>query len=433
MSDTQESVSWYDPESVRATVTNGVANNIEPSRIAEYLAEREFNGIPLSRVERIVDSTSVSEDTLGESIDLSQPEATDAKPREDVTKQLAVYDLEYVSNREAARLIGVALEQFDGNTVRPPETSQAETDLVWNRQHMTVALRIVSTPSGAVDTTHIDALRNGQVGLDDGRSPSELAVVTNQVFTDEALAAAYEHDIHCFDAGHVEEWFRRARIPMDAVGTLLEDGETHDGPLTDLVELAPIPDPRKEVDPLEISRAFDIDSLRTPAEEESTVSSTDQSEANHKRQETGRDRSTTQDDPLGGTQSSSGKTGTLYADPNEDGDYDVFDKFVDDIKSGSHQSDTSADGKKKSQENEEESEAADTPSDSTTNPTPANDVDRRELLFDLVDAKQDGGERMSRNDVQRHCSYPVEYFEQEFGSLADALDVVSVEYSEDSQ
>ena len=205
MSDTQESVSWYDPESVRATVTNGVANNIEPSRIAEYLAEREFNGIPLSRVERIVDSTSVSEDTLGESIDLSQPEATDAKPREDVTKQLAVYDLEYVSNREAARLIGVALEQFDGNTVRPPETSQAETDLVWNRQHMTVALRIVSTPSGAVDTTHIDALRNGQVGLDDGRSPSELAVVTNQVFTDEALAAAYEHDIHCFDAGHVED------------------------------------------------------------------------------------------------------------------------------------------------------------------------------------------------------------------------------------
>ncbi|WP_143420511.1 hypothetical protein [Halorubrum sp. Ib24] len=298
---------------------------------------------------------------------------------------------------------------------------------------MTVALRIVSTPSGAVDTTHIDALRNGQVGLEDGRNPSELAIVTNQAFTDRALAAAYEHDIHCFDAGHVEEWFRRARIPMDAVGTLLEDGETHDGPLTDLVELPPIPDPRRVVDPLEISRAFDIDSLRTPAEEESTVSSADQSEANHKRQEAGRDRSTTQGDPLGGIQSSSGETGTLYADPNEDGDYDVFDKFVDDIKSGSHQSDTSDNDKKKSQENGEESETADTPSESTANPTPANDIDREELLFDLIDAKQDGGERMSRNDVQRHGSYPVEYYEQEFGSLADALDVVSVEYTEDSQ
>ena len=37
-----------------------------------------------------------------------------------------------------------------------------------------------------------------------------------------------------------------------AVGTLLEDGESHDGPLTDLVEVPPIPAPRKYVDPLEI-------------------------------------------------------------------------------------------------------------------------------------------------------------------------------------
>jgi len=42
-----------------------------------------------------------------------------------------------------------------------------------------------------------------------------------------------------YDGGHIEEWLRRAKIPQDAVGTVLEAGETHDGPMTDLVEIAP--------------------------------------------------------------------------------------------------------------------------------------------------------------------------------------------------
>jgi len=50
---------------------------------------------------------------------------------------------------------------------------------------------------------------------------------------------------------------------MDAVGTVLEDGENHDGPLTDLVEIPPIPSPRKETDPLEIKRAFALEALAT--------------------------------------------------------------------------------------------------------------------------------------------------------------------------
>jgi len=61
-----------------------------------------------------------------------------------------------------------------------------------------------------------------------------------------------------YDGGHIEEWLRRAKIPQDAVGTVLEAGETHDGPMTDLVEIAPIPDPRKTVDPLEVDRAFNV-------------------------------------------------------------------------------------------------------------------------------------------------------------------------------
>jgi len=425
MSDSEQSFSWYDSGNIRATVENGLANDISTSRIAEYLAQREFDDVPLSRVERIIHSMPVSEDASAATVNLSQPKATDAEPREPVTNQLAVNDLEYVSNREAARLIGLALEQFDGNTVRPPGATQVETDLVWHRQHMTVALRIVATPSGTVDTNHIDALLDGKVVPDDISSPSELAIVTNRAFTDEALASADEHDIHCFDAGHVEEWFRRARIPMAAVGSLLEDGESHDGPLTDLVELPSIPDPRKTIDPLEINRAFEIDSLKTPVEEDTTPSTVNRTETNRGQQGTGLDRSTARDDPLGGTQPASGETGTLYADPSEDGDFEAFDRFVDDIKEG-----------------KQESKPSDDEDAGTVNKAPHNtdeelitydDTDRKELVFDLLEAKQDADEMASWQDVRTHGSYPIEYYQKEFGSLANALDTVDSGHVGDSQ
>lgn len=449
MSDSEQSFSWYDPGNIRATVENGLANDIPTSRIAEYLAQREFDDVPLSRVERIVNSMPDPEDTSAATIELSQPEATDAEPRDSVPNQLAVTDLEYVSNREAARLIGIALEQFDGNTVRPPGATQVETDLIWNRQHMTVALRIVPSPTGTVDTNHVDALLGGTLVPDESRSPSELAIVTNRAFTDEALDLADEHDIHCFDAGHVEEWFRRARIPMTAAGTLLEDGESHDGPLTDLVELSPIPDPRKPVAPLEITRAFDIDSLTTPAEPDTTPATGERTQTNEGQQDTGLDLSTARDDPLGGTQSASGETGTLYADPGEDGDFDAFDRFVDDIKDGNQQSpttpgdntDTTRDNYPNTSPDDDTNTTPSEDSNPTDNPpssadgklTTYDDIDRKELVLDLLEAKQDTDELISWKDVRTHGSYPIEYHQKEFGSLANALDTVDVDYPGGSQ
>lgn len=480
MSESEESFSWYDPDDVRATVADGKKNNIGTGRIAGYLAEREFDDIPPSRVQRIVERISAAENDSTTDIDLTQPGATDAAPRDSVTKRLAVGDFEYVSNREAARLLGLALEQFDGNTVRPPGATQVETDLVWHRQHMTVAFRIVPTPSGTVDTSHVNALLDGTVVPDDIRSPSKLAIVTNRAFTDEALDLASEHDIHCFDAGHVEEWLRRARIPMDAVGTVLEDGESHDGPLTDLVELPPIPKPRKSADPLEINRAFDIESLTTHAEEGDPPVTDGPTGGDRGQEGTGPGRATARDDPLGGTQSPSGETGTLYADPDEDGDFDAFDRFVDDIKddkqqsksaddesteTGSETSSSSDDGDTEtgsgtsgSSDDEDTkrgskissssayevagtaSEISNSSGDEDTEVTEASsssdeefvtyaNTDRKELVFDLLDAKKNADELMSWKDVRTHGSYPVEYYQKEFGSLANALDTVGIDYT----
>lgn len=425
MSDSDQPFSWYDPQSVRQTVQNGKENNIETNRIAMYLAERDFDEVPLSRVKKIVDGMPAMSDTSGTGPKLSQSPSTDADPREQLTKQLAVSDLEYLSNREAARLVGLALEQFDGNTVRPPGATRVETDIVWHRQSMTVALRVVPVPSGDVGVSHVDALLEGTIVPPDTRSPSELVIVTNRAYTEEAIEYAAEHDIRCFDAGHVEEWFRRARIPMDAVGTVLEDGENHDGPLTDLVEFPLIPDPRKTVDPLEINRAFDIDSLTMSDEEDIETSDHDRPDENQGQQETELDRSTARDDPLGGTQSPSGEAGTLYADPDEDGDFEAFDRFVDGIKDETQQSNASTD--------EDASTAHEASSSTDEMLTTYDDVDRKDLVFDLLEAKEDADEVVSWKDVRRHGSYPVEYYQKEFSSLWNALDAVDNEYTEDTQ
>jgi len=434
MSDSEDFFSWYNPDDLRATVVDGKNNNIGTSRIARYLAEQEFDDIPPSRVQHIVESIPTAEDSSETTIDLTQPKSTDAEPRDAVAKQLAVSDFEYVSNREAARLLGLVLEQFDGNTERPPGAKEVETDLVWHRQNITVALRIVPTLSETVDTSHVNAVLDGTVVPDGVRSPSKLAIVTNRAFTDEALTLADEHDIHCFDAGHMEEWLRRARIPMDAVGTVLEDGESHDGPLTELVELPPIPEPRNTADPLEIDRAFDIDSLTTPAEEGDPPATDGPPDKNRGQEGTGARRATARDDPLGGTQSPSGETGTLYADPDEDGDFDAFDRFVDDIKNDKQQSKSADDedtetSSETSSSGDEDTGVSETSSSSDEELTTYADVDRKELVFDLLDAKKDADELMSWKDVRTHGSYPVEYYQKEFDSLASALDTVGIDYT----
>lgn len=320
--------SWYRPDNVRETVQAGLRNNVPRKTIATVLAEHEFEDIESERIISIINAIPAEKEDSITGPDLSQPASTNDKPRQRPSRQLAVADIEYLSNREAARLVGLSLEQFDGNTVRPPATAQVESDLVWHRQGMTVALRVIPLRSGVVDSGQISPLLDGSVVSEDTRSPSQVAVVTNRAYTDAALEYADENNILCYDAGHVEEWFRRARIPMQAVGTVLEDGENHDGPLTELVEIEPIPEPRQVDNPLEINRAFSVDALE---ETESDASGQPQPEPAAEDPGGGQSRTGGRNDPLAKSDSTPGETGTLYADPDEDGDYDAFDDFLDDI------------------------------------------------------------------------------------------------------
>lgn len=328
MSRTNDDVtlSWYDSESIAESIRNGLDRNLKPGKVAKHLAEHGFEHISEARLRRIIDAmpseTKATEQTHAQ---LSQPPETEATPRAQHHRELMTGDFEYFSPREAARVLGVVLELFGGNTVRPPETTSTETDLIWHRQQRTVALRIVPLASGSVGANHIQALVEGTTVPPETRSPSRQVVVTNRGFTDEAMDAATTHNIHCFNGGQLEELVRRAKLPMSAVGTALEDGEAHDGPMTDLVDVSPIPEPRRTGDPLNVPPAFDASALASEDGEP------DGTEVTSEPPSPG--RPTTDDNPLTrtGTQPAPGETGTLYADPAEDGDYAAFENYLEEL------------------------------------------------------------------------------------------------------
>ncbi|WP_256301674.1 hypothetical protein [Haloarchaeobius salinus] len=310
MSRRGDAPTWYSPGEVQSTVRRALSNNVDLEKIVSVLGERELDNVQHSRVEAIIENVSENTEEASIKPHLSQPPSTKAEPREVRGRRLSADDFEFFSNREAARVLGLVLESFDGNTLRMGPHDQVESDLVWNRQGGTIALLIVPTTEEAVDSHQVDALLEGQTVPEDRRSPSELAVVTNGSFTDQALGYAETNDIRCYDGGHLEAWLQRVLVPMDAVGTVLEEGEDHDGPILEIVDIPSIPAPRATIAPLEIEPVFEVEMGE---------------------EEPGPKGRLGRDDPLKGTDPDTGQTGTLYADPEEDGEYGAFEDYLESI------------------------------------------------------------------------------------------------------
>lgn len=410
---------WYVEDDITASVKNARESDAPISSIVWELEDSFADDIPTERIKRIVESIPDKEEKSPETeLPLSQSPATDAEPREQPSRIISFRDLAYLSPREAARVVGLALEQFDGNTVRPPSNETTECDLYWNRQYSTIGLRIISSVGHKVSEDDIRPLDEGETSIEDNRHPSQLAAVTNGVFTEQAESFADETGIQCYDCSHVEVWFRRAKITPEALGTVLEQGENHQGPLDELVDISDIPS-TISVNPLKIEPEIDSselasDAMTTLSSGEPTVSS----------------GSTQRDTETGGSQIggealgqsvdtiSNAETGKLYADPQEDGDYEAFDRFVDGI--GSDQSDTKTPDDHASTV-DEAAEKSD--NQSTEDNTPP----RKKLLSQLLSNVRRGAERpISKEDVSTYSDYSVSQYEEEFGSVEEALNVVNI-------
>ena len=327
---------WYVEDDVAASVKKARKSDTPISSIIWGLESAFSDDTPKERIKRIVESIPDEDTKTGNTdLPLSQPPTTDAQPREQPARIISIQDLSYLSPREAARVIGLTLEQFDGNTVRPPANESTACDLYWRRQKSTVGIRIIPSVGDTVAEDDILPLNEEKTSIDSVQSPSQLAVVTNGKFSDKAKKTADQNNIQRYDGGHVEAWFRRAKIPPGALGAVLEHGENHQGPLDELVDISGIAD-AISLDPFESSRVIDEGDLSTSSDLGSPKqgSSNSGSSSGGTPQQTGGSEQLSQPD----SPSTSGETGTLYADPSEDGDYGAFDRFVDGIGSDSSSS-----------------------------------------------------------------------------------------------
>lgn len=435
MTRNRNSPGWYVEANVAASVRKARESDVMKSSIIGGLEDTAFPELPNERIKAIIESIpeqTADPDTLTRP--LSQVPSTDAEPRDRKTRIVSLVDVAYLSPREAARVLGLALEQFEGNTVRPPATESTECDLYWHQQHATVGIRIVPVMAGKVSRQHVSDLSLGSTTVTDIRSPSELAVVTNGRFADEAKSEATENDIGWFDGGHLKSWLRRAKITQEAVGTVLEDGENHDGPLNDLVELPDIPSSVSQ-DPFKMKRAIEEAAIPVRAEtaqnpastEESTTSSSEQPPSDSAEPSPSR----TVDSTTTKSTATSGETGRLYADPKEDGDYHALDRLVDEIKPGP--SDTNS--------NTEKASPAPLSEQRTPEEHTVKDVPRKDLIFELLDTKRDvldsnnpDGKSVGEDDIRAifsNSAYSLSQYESEFESLTAALNAVNIEFSGD--
>jgi hypothetical protein len=296
---------WYHEGDVartlRAVKDKG---SVYTENVVDVLAAREFDA-PRERVRNLVENTmgSLPDKRVGET---QQPALESPRPKQSSVVTLA--DLEYLGRRDMAILLGAVLSRFQGSFRTPADVDNVAADLFWNRQQTTAALRVVPYSNGTkIDRPGVESFATGNTNPASGRAPSTHGIISLTGFTEAARAAGDEFDISLFGRGHIRRWLSQSQLTDQILGALLEEGPHSTEEIDEqLAALPAMPDVIQNQDP------FDITPVEGGSVDELPESM-----------------------PVSDEPAQPGQTGTLYADPSEDGDFDSFDRVVSDLKSES--------------------------------------------------------------------------------------------------
>jgi len=320
-----EPPSWHTPGDIEASLRAAFrVSDLTVDEIAETLEAHEIDA-SRDRIEMMIQTTREQFSTDTDATQSST--ATLDEPRPTEARVIDPTDLEYLGPRDAASVVGAMLSRYEGTFSTPEAVDDLSVDLFWNRSHTTVAFGLELRPDGvSVDASAVRSIASGETTPVSGRSPSDIGIVSNGVFTDDARALATEHDILCFGAESLERWCKETRLTNEVIGELLDEGDRGTEEINELLdELPPLPAPVRARDPL--TRIQNGDWTTSSLDYEKT--------ANHSDSEDGRTSADTGENTLGasstgGTDDEStttGQHGVLYADPDEDGDLEAFDRF----------------------------------------------------------------------------------------------------------
>lgn len=300
---------WYHPGDMVTTIQAADEYELTTSEpIVDVLADRELDA-PRDRIEEMVTS---AREHLSTRQDGKQPDSEDPRPME--PRYVDAADASYLGERSFATLLGIVLSRYEGSFSSPEPVDDLAVDLFWNRQHTTVAFRTVGRESSpSVQSGDVRDVIDGDTAPASGRSPSCLGIVSRGGFTPGARKLAEEHDVRLIGRDHLARWFADAKLTPEVLGTIAEREDVGREELLDLVSTLPdMPTPVREKDPLDL-----------PAVETLSITTAESSQA--------------EPDPAPAQESdvphsaTAGEKGTLYADPDEDGDSGTFDRIVDEL------------------------------------------------------------------------------------------------------
>lgn len=334
-----------------SVVHEAAANNATRSEIVDVLSKSRFQDIPRRRVEAIVAGAIERRTPEPGKASPSQPTQTDERPRSVPTRFIEYGDIEYLGDREFARLLGLIFERFRGSTAYPLLDA---VDVLWHRQYDTVGVQAVASQDSERTLESIEEIATGKTNPPNTRAPSQLAVVTAAAVGDELTAAASDVDVELYGCRQVARWLRIAQLPPSAYGPLLEEGEQSSFDTESVLnQLSPLPSCVGELDPLDIDgsrESVDIErwplaregyekpSQPTPSAEPGLESGSNVTSAPKTGQTAATDSDTARVSPSTKTDGAEFKTqppkgeyGKLYADPTEDGDFDGIDAWVDGV------------------------------------------------------------------------------------------------------
>lgn len=314
---------WYDPGDIEQSLRGAFQEyDVSVEEVVDVLAEHELDA-PRDRLLTMVKTTREQLTNSRESA-LTTPSLDDTRANQ--ARFIDLPDLEYLGARDVASLIGTMLSRFDGSFRVPEVIDEQAANLLWTRSDTTIGIWIEWRPAGTpVDTPAVQSIVSiGTQSVSDGDC-SEIAIVSNVGFTDEARRIASEHDMYCCGPECLRRWCREAQL-TDAVAGEIVDGESTASEECDeiLDQLPPLPASIPAQDPLQpvAETEWTTSTLDKKIESTDTMSEDDKID-------------TTPSSQSGMSEphapSESGQRGVLYADPDEDGDFDAFDRFTESL------------------------------------------------------------------------------------------------------
>ncbi|ERJ05685.1 Restriction endonuclease protein [Halorhabdus tiamatea SARL4B] len=327
----QSQPQWYQPGSITESIRRAIEYDaITTELIVDVLATHELDA-PRDRVTTLVKN---ARDQLPDNTETASS-TTDTGPlRTSPSRIVSAADMAYLNAHDFARILGATLSRYEGSFQTPEAVDDADVDLFWNRQHTTVAIKTAPTDSGTTRGSDIvHTVAEGNTTPATGRGASSTVIVSNSSFTDDAHEVAETKEITLIEQPTLDQWFTDVQLSHDVLGTIVEQHDLTQEEYDDILnDLPPLPSTLQEIDPLDRQPPTIEPAVSTRNREFTHETSAEPTGSNtSQNNQSSESDSTTEDSTesaLDTAPEEHGEHGVLYADPDEDGDVDAFDRFA---------------------------------------------------------------------------------------------------------